>query len=597
MRTTQTDYWSSSQIRIKVSGPNGPLVRELDKPYALIGTHEQADVVLRGPGIARRHLYLHATADGIFCVDLAKGRRRKSLVGRWIDNDQTVQVGPYTFQFGFVSGAVLQVVDDSVNLLAGKSVGRPFPLLRFSSNDMQLGNHFLTRRLSILGRARSCSLYFRTRSISPEHCVIYQESGEIWIVDLNTASKTRLDGQPVKVASLGNCPLVQIGRITISIQRSPDPAIEKRWTVNEVESIAHENDFEIHSLQLPTAVRNESQPSSEETGFEDSFVEYLPDELAELETDIDSGIHESAETEDLLSPAEYDLEKANLLAEITELKDCLQKLRDESGHRIISMQSQLNEQQLDEESKRQAMEQEVLEFQHRQAEFNKQEEVWQDANQQNEIAHKVAIEQLQQVMQQLANQRLEIQKEQEAVRHNLTESENRVRELADLELQRSQLAEDQARLKVQNDEFEEKQKQWRETQQQQESEVGQQVQKLQNELQQLAADRKALEQVQVEFQQRQQSWLVEQSQMKEQMKMASDQLQERESRMASAAKLEEQQAELVAAQEKLQTDLREFDRYVTIGQTQQQVLDNLKQMKREESSPHRFWSWLLGRKG
>jgi len=61
-------HWCDRTIQVTVDGPAGRCERTIDRPYARIGSHRSADVVLKG--CPRRAFYLHATSRGLFCLPL-----------------------------------------------------------------------------------------------------------------------------------------------------------------------------------------------------------------------------------------------------------------------------------------------------------------------------------------------------------------------------------------------------------------------------------------------------------------------------------------------------------------------------------------------
>src|SRR5687768_9766129 len=90
------NLWTHELLVVTVGGPSG--VRELliDKPFARVGSHPDSEVVLDDPGVAKRALYLHATSDGVFCLDLDIEDSVAQKRGRWMLPEDAIQLGPYT---------------------------------------------------------------------------------------------------------------------------------------------------------------------------------------------------------------------------------------------------------------------------------------------------------------------------------------------------------------------------------------------------------------------------------------------------------------------------------------------------------------------
>jgi hypothetical protein len=72
------EFWSEQTLQISVDGPDGSSNLTVEKPFALVGGDARSDIVLPDDSIPNRKLYLQATPDGVFCLDLAPGRPGKA---------------------------------------------------------------------------------------------------------------------------------------------------------------------------------------------------------------------------------------------------------------------------------------------------------------------------------------------------------------------------------------------------------------------------------------------------------------------------------------------------------------------------------------
>ena len=215
MNKTVTQYWTSNRIRAVVIGPGSPSTVALDKPFALIGCHEKADLKLDGVKVARRHLFALATDAGIHILDLVDGRQQKKQQGFWLNPEQVITVGDHQLRLGFVDRELPQQ-PPATSLLA-HSARRPFPLIQCKSDGAIIGRPYLNRSLAVIGRRESCKFQFTTRSVSPEHCAFYQQDGRLWIVDFHSTRKTKKDNVSIECAQLKDGSCLQIGRVEIEV--------------------------------------------------------------------------------------------------------------------------------------------------------------------------------------------------------------------------------------------------------------------------------------------------------------------------------------------------------------------------------------------
>ena len=215
MNETVTQYWTSNRIRAERIGPDGPSTVALDKPFALFGSHEKADLKLDGVKVARRHLFALATDAGIYILDLVDGRQQKKQQGFWLNPEQVITVGDHQLRLGFVDRELPQQTP-ATSLLAN-SAQRPFPLIQCKSDGAIIGRPYLNRSLAVIGRRESCKFQFTTRSVSPEHCAFYQQDGRLWIVDFHSTRKTKKDNVSIECAQLQDGSRLQIGRVEIEV--------------------------------------------------------------------------------------------------------------------------------------------------------------------------------------------------------------------------------------------------------------------------------------------------------------------------------------------------------------------------------------------
>jgi pSer/pThr/pTyr-binding forkhead associated (FHA) protein len=213
----QPKYWCEQGIHIDRAGPEGLVSVELRKPFALIGKHRRADLVLSGSQIVRRHLYLHATDAGVFCIDLAKTHDSRPLTGGWIDSKKPLEIGAYQLRIR-ATGDFQESPDDQPDLLTAQSGDPPFPTIILSSNGHHIGEHRLTRRLTVVGRHESCSLRLASKTLSDFHCVFYREGDQLWVIDLRPRNALFVDHNKVETALMQPDSVLRVGRVQVEFR-------------------------------------------------------------------------------------------------------------------------------------------------------------------------------------------------------------------------------------------------------------------------------------------------------------------------------------------------------------------------------------------
>src|SRR5262245_46732978 len=96
-------YWCQRSLLVTVHPPGEPpQTTRLDQPFALVGAHAKSDILLTQEKF-RRVLYLHATDDGIFCLNLDESSGSHSTT-RWLGPGRTAKVGKTIIEATFADG-------------------------------------------------------------------------------------------------------------------------------------------------------------------------------------------------------------------------------------------------------------------------------------------------------------------------------------------------------------------------------------------------------------------------------------------------------------------------------------------------------------
>jgi hypothetical protein len=212
--------WCEHGLVVVVEGPQGRTLTTTEKPYARVGAHAKSDVVLSGPGVPRRGLYLHATHAGVFCARLSDEDSAAEPGRGWLLPDHEVPLGPYRIS-AHLAGGRPETGDWGPQALepdleARGSAEAPYPVIAVSFAGREVARRRLGRRLTVVGRCRPSTLPIWGSDLSAPHLVFCWEAGVLWAIDLVSRKGTRLDGAPVEAAQLPLGGSVTLGDVELT---------------------------------------------------------------------------------------------------------------------------------------------------------------------------------------------------------------------------------------------------------------------------------------------------------------------------------------------------------------------------------------------
>lgn len=211
--TAQSEYWCDRGLVITVEGPYGRRQVEVDKPFARLGSHKLSEVLIPDTRISRRRFYFHATDDGVFCVNLSHLKAEVDPNRGWLDPDDTIELGPYRVSARLDGAAEAKsTFETRPDLEAKETVPHPHSVLAMSIKGKEIDERAIKRQLTILGRRVPSTLRITSHSVSATHCVLYWDSGVLWVVDLFSVNGTRLYGRRIDSGRLPPGGILRVGR-------------------------------------------------------------------------------------------------------------------------------------------------------------------------------------------------------------------------------------------------------------------------------------------------------------------------------------------------------------------------------------------------
>lgn len=232
-------FWDASgspaPLRLLVweRGRREPVEHCLDRPFAIIGRTEPADLVLDHPQVSRRHAFLQVIGGRVYCLDLGSrsaigwgsGIRRSG----WIEPGRPVEIGPYRIGMGAGAAPPLPAAGDPLGLPLDPDV--PGGRIALESSDEVapgLRRRAVDRALITVGRAPECGLRLSDLSVSRIHCALVRLGDSLWVVDLLGRGGVLVDGNRRRWAPLGSGSQLKVGRYLYSVRVEPPPTLRLR---------------------------------------------------------------------------------------------------------------------------------------------------------------------------------------------------------------------------------------------------------------------------------------------------------------------------------------------------------------------------------
>jgi predicted nucleic acid-binding Zn-ribbon protein len=329
------NLWSSEQLLVTVSGPEGRREFVVPRPFARIGSHPDSEVVLTG--IAKRALYVHASRDGLFCLDLDVEDAVLEKRGRWLERHDTVHVGPYLLSVRLVSG-VPPAVPPPPSPVAWGSAGVPLPVMNVHCQRLLKDKRRFRARLNLVGRRPQCALQLRSSQVSSFHCALFWDQRRLWCVDLLSSNGTQLNGAKIDFCEVRLSDRIDVGEFTLVYYRwSPRRSMQPGW---QPATDVQDHDQESSEIDGSSPVLDAASPPSAAAADLALFTELADSEGSDVALDAE----ERAATEmlppvkrppvaapppprDLQAERRQEEQRQELLQELAQLKQERQQLQ------------------------------------------------------------------------------------------------------------------------------------------------------------------------------------------------------------------------------------------------------------------------------
>lgn len=216
-RKAVSALWPSRPFQVSVLADDG---REwtvpIDRPYARVGGLPHMEVVLDGPDVPRRGLYLHSTAEGVYCLSLERKQSKEYSPNCWLTPQSYVKLAGFRLRASFVDGLPTPTAPhhDLRTKLANRT-RVPMVVVHTPQGPVR---EPIDHSLTVIGSERPSRIRLTHPTISGTHCLLYWDQTTLWVVDLYSSRGTLLDGESIDASRVRPGQTITLGRIDIQIE-------------------------------------------------------------------------------------------------------------------------------------------------------------------------------------------------------------------------------------------------------------------------------------------------------------------------------------------------------------------------------------------
>lgn len=220
--------WCTEQLVVTVESRQGTREIHIPKPYARVGWHPDSEIVLQGAHVAKRALYLHATPEGVFALNLDREEAPLDQPGRWVGPQDVLAVGDFRLMVRLASGGPENVPD--TDPVRWGSAQPPLPVFRIFCGPLLKDKRRFRARLNLLGRRPQCALQLRGQHVSSFHAALFWDQRRLWCIDLLSGNGTLLNGSQIECAEIHLQDRLEIGEFGLVYYRwSPRQSMAPGW--------------------------------------------------------------------------------------------------------------------------------------------------------------------------------------------------------------------------------------------------------------------------------------------------------------------------------------------------------------------------------
>lgn len=207
------------------------------RPYAVLGRHPKADLVVDREGVADHHVFLFLDSRGLFGVDLRTDRGTRfagtDAEASWLGSGDLIEVDDTTIEViqlrvngSVVSGPLSN--DDPLGLIDSGSNNRHADLT-LQLLDVPNANWSIGSSLVFLGRGLACAVRLTDEQIGATHSAILRHGSAVYLVNFPGETSRINDCAVPSAMRLSESDVLSIGHDSLLVQTHeptspPEPA-------------------------------------------------------------------------------------------------------------------------------------------------------------------------------------------------------------------------------------------------------------------------------------------------------------------------------------------------------------------------------------
>ena len=220
------------------------------RPYAVVGRHPKADLVIDRDDVADHHVFLFLDSRGLFGVDLRTDRGTRfagsDAEASWLGSGDLIEVGDSTIEViqlrvngSVVSGPLSN--DDPLGLVDA-STRKPRQDLTLQLLDDPGANWSIGSSLVFLGRGPACAVHLADDQVAATHAAILRDGSAVYFLNF-PGEISRINGEAAGPAvRLSDSDVLAIGDDSLLVR------------THELSSAPGPDHFESFATRLETVV-------------------------------------------------------------------------------------------------------------------------------------------------------------------------------------------------------------------------------------------------------------------------------------------------------------------------------------------------------
>jgi predicted component of type VI protein secretion system len=211
------------RLTVDSMGAEALMRHALWAPYAIVGRHPTADLVLQHPAVSRRHVYFQFLAGRLFCVDLESrsgtGLQDRKKGSSWLKPYQSIQLGPFRIQ---VTAKLLAAPHDQPDapspLEAQTSTDEQTPevVLEFLHGKAVRSRWRMGRPLALVGRSDRCKVQLVGPEIPRFQGSLVRTRVGAWFIDFRGSAL--VNGNAFHFARLEDGDEIEVGSFLMRVR-------------------------------------------------------------------------------------------------------------------------------------------------------------------------------------------------------------------------------------------------------------------------------------------------------------------------------------------------------------------------------------------